>query len=158
LISQAPAGQGKPSAADLASFKAFGAWYAQNMVGGNPPEVELHLSFEENANGSVGKPRPHPAINAQDGKWEEFTSIHVPVLAIFACPVDYGPSIDSNSALREKIEAYNTVICQAQAAAIQKDVPSAHVVLWQRTYHYLFIARQNDVLKELRAFIGSLPR
>src|ERR1017187_1001221 len=48
LISQVPADRSGPSAADRASFAALSAWYAQNMVGGNPPEVELHLSFESN--------------------------------------------------------------------------------------------------------------
>ena len=153
-----PTDQARPAAADLASFAALGAWYSQHMVGGNPPEVELHLSFESNPDGSVGKPRWHPAINPQDSKWEEFTNIHIPVLAFYACPVDYGPSIDRNPVLREKIEAFETIGCQVQAKALQKGVPSARVILWPRTYHYLFIARQDDVLKELRAFIDSLPK
>jgi non-heme chloroperoxidase len=121
LISQVPTDRAGPSAADRASFAALSAWYAQNMVGGIPPEVELHLSFESNPDGSVAKPRSHPAINSQDSKWEKFATISVPVLAIFACPPDYGPSIDRDPVLREKLEAYDTADCQAQAKALEKE-------------------------------------
>jgi hypothetical protein len=31
-------------------------------------------------------------------------------------------------------------------------------LLWPRTYHYLFIARRDDVLKELRSFVDGLPK
>lgn len=158
LMAKVPQDQGKPTAADMASFAALDAWYAQNMVGGNPPEAELRQSFEANPDGSVGKPRPHPAISQEDSKWEKFADIRVPVLAIFACPVDYGPSIDKDPALREKIDAYNFADCQARAEALQKDVPSARVLLWPHVYHYLFIAKQDETLKELRSFIDGLAQ
>jgi len=158
LIARVPADRARPTAADMASFTAFSAWYAQNMVGGNPPEIELHLSFESNPDGSVGKPRSHPDVSAEDAKWEQFTNLRVPVLAIFACPVDYGPSIDRDPVLREKLEAYNTANCQSQAKALEKGVPSSRVLLWPRSYHYLFIARRDNVLKELRSFADSLPQ
>jgi len=158
LISQVPADRAGPSATDRASFAALGAWYAQNMVGGIPPEVELHLSFESNPDGSVGKLRSHPPVSSQDSKWEKFEKIPVPVLAIFACPPDYGPAIDRNSALREKLEAFDAAGCQAQAKALEKGAPSARVVLWPRTYHYLFIARRDDVLNEMRSFVDRLPQ
>jgi hypothetical protein len=35
---------------------------------------------------------------------------------------------------------------------------AARVVLWPHVYHYLFIAKPDDVLEEMRAFIGSLPK
>ncbi len=158
LMKGMPPGHGGPKAADLTSFKALGTWYAQNMVGGDPPEAELRQSFKSNSDGSVGKPRSHPSISAEDQKWEKFTNIRVPVLAIFACPVDYGPSIDKDPDFREKIDAYNTADCQARARALQRDVPSARVLLWPHVYHYLFIAKQNETLKELRSFIDSLPQ
>ncbi len=158
LISQVPTDRARPAATDLASFTALRGWYAQNMVGGLPPEVELHLSFESNPDGSVGKLRSHPAVSTEDSKWEQFTHLRVPVLAIYACPVDHGPSIDRDPSLREKLEAYDTATCQTQAKALEKDVPSSRVLLWPRTYHYLFIARRDDVLKELRSFADSLPR
>ncbi|MGB8259451.1 MAG: alpha/beta hydrolase [Terracidiphilus sp.] len=158
LISQVPPGQGHPAAADMASFTKLRAWYALNMVGGNPPEVELHWSFESNPDGSVGKFRPHPAVSPEDAKWEKFTRFQIPVLAIYACPVDYGPLIDNNQALRGKLEAYNSTDCQARAKALEEDSPGSRAVLWPRVYHYLFIARPEETLKEMRAFIDSLPQ
>ena len=159
LVKKVPGGLGHPAASDMASFKALGAWYAQNLLGGPPPEAELHQSFESNPDGSVGKPRPHPAVRAIEGqKWEKFTNIRVPVLAIFACPVDYGPLIDKDPALRKEFDAYNTADCRARAQALQKDVPSARALLWPHAHHYLFIAEPNETLRALRSFIDSLPQ
>jgi Predicted hydrolases or acyltransferases (alpha/beta hydrolase superfamily) len=156
LLRRVPQGSGRPAAADMSSFAALGLWYSVNMVGGKPPEAELRQSFEANPDESVGKPRSHPVISSEDSKWEKFTDIRVPVLAIFACPVDYGPSIDSHPDLREKLDAYNSEDCQTRAKALQKDVPSAHILVWPHVYHYLFIAKQDDTLRELRSFIGDL--
>lgn len=158
LAQRVAPGQSTRTAADLASFTSLGEWYSRNMVGGTPPESELRQSFNVNPDGSVGKPLPHPTISQEDSKWERFTSIPVPVLAIFACPVDYGPAVDDNSDLREGFDAINTADCQVRAKAIQKDIPSARVLLWPHVYHYLFIAKQDETLQELRSFISSLPQ
>jgi len=158
LVAQIGSGRALPSKGDMASFAALRSWYAVNMIGGNPPEIELHQSFEANADGSVGKFRPHPAISVEDAKWEKFTVLPVPVLAIFACPPDLGPLIDKDPILREKFDAYKEADCQARAKALESDVPGARVLLWPHVFHYLFIARQEQVLKELRAFVDSLPQ
>lgn len=157
FVSELHSDRATPTARDLASFAALGAWYKKNMVGGNPPEIELYLSFETNQDGSVGKPRTHPVISSEDLKWEKFTNIPVPVLAIYACPIDYGPMVDDNPAFREKFDAFKAIECQDQANALQKDVPTARVILWPHTYHYLFIARRDDVLSELSLFLNGLP-
>jgi len=158
LLKQVPADQGRRSSADMASVAALQAWYAKNMIGGNPPEAELRQSFEINPDGSVGNPRPHPSISPEDARWQKFTGLGVPVLAIFACPVDYGPSIDSHPDLREKIDAYNSEDCEARAKALQKNLPSAHVLLWPHAYHYLFITKPSDTLTELQHFVDNLPQ
>lgn len=158
LLKEVPADQGKRSSADMANFAALRAWYAQNMTGGNPPEAELRQSFEVNPDGSVSNPRPHPSISQEDARWQKFTNIGLPVLAIFACPVDYGPSIDNHPDFREKIDAYNSLDCEARAKALQKDLPSARVLLWPHANHYLFIARPSDTLNELRHFVDNLPQ
>ncbi len=158
LLKLVPPGQGRPTASDLSSFHALGSWYSKNMTGGPTPEAELRQSFEANPDGSIGRPHPHPAISSEDSKWERFSGVQVPILAIFACPVDYGPSIDSHPDLREKLDAYNSEDCQARAKALQKAVPSARVLLWPHVYHYLFIAKQEDTLRELQSFIKDLPQ
>jgi hypothetical protein len=65
--------------------------------------------------------------------------------------------IDKDPILREKFDAYKTADCQARAKALERDVPGARVLLWPHAYHYLFIARQEQVLKELRTFVDILP-
>jgi non-heme chloroperoxidase len=158
LLAVMPKSFSPPTAADRASFAAYRARMTRDL-GGEPPESELHETFKANPDGTVGGPQANPAIfqQLQDGG-QKFTSIHVPVLAIFACPHDHGPSVDKDPAVREKLAAVDALQTQAQATALQRGIPGARVILWPNVYHYLFISREADVLREVRSFINTLPQ
>jgi pimeloyl-ACP methyl ester carboxylesterase len=46
----------------------------------------------------------------------------------------------------------------AQATAFEKGLPSSHVVRLPNADHYVFRSNEADVLREMNAFIGNLPK
>jgi hypothetical protein len=47
------------------------------------------------------------------------------------------------------------VIAEKQAKAFEDGVPTARVIRL-RGMHYIFVSNESDVLREMRAFLGSL--
>lgn len=91
---------------------------------------------------------PNPLPAAEQAIWEgvqKYTSIPVPILAIYAVPDDVGPL------------AGGEVASEAQAKAFERGVPSARVVRLPHASHYVFRSNEADVLREMNAFIASLP-
>jgi non-heme chloroperoxidase len=54
-------------------------------------------------------------------------------------------------------EARDVAYAVPQAKAFESAVPSAHMVRLVRANHYVFMSNEADVLREMRAFISSLP-
>jgi hypothetical protein len=69
---------------------------------------------------STSMPVASQAIIAGEQK---YTSIAVPILAIFAVPHDMGPSLDKNPALRAAFDAHDEATSGAQATAFEKGLP-----------------------------------
>jgi len=95
---------------------------------------------------TVGDPGP-PPLGAlpprQRAVWEgrqKYTRIQGPVLAIYA----FGDKPD-------------LALAEAQADAFKKGVPGARVVRFPKAPHYLFLSDEAAVLREIRAFIATLP-
>jgi pimeloyl-ACP methyl ester carboxylesterase len=91
-----------------------------------------------------------------DGE-EKYTEIKCPVLAIFAVPHDLGPMFKKDPAERAVAESMDLDRTTAQSKAFQAGVPSARVVRLPNANHYVFNSNEADVLREMKAFIGSLP-
>ena len=87
---------------------------------------------------------------------ERYGDIRVPVLAIYALPRQL-PPMPVDSATRRSIVAADSVATAAQADAFERGVPSARVVRIPHASHAIFMSNEGDVLRELRAFVGSLP-
>ena len=87
---------------------------------------------------------------------QKFTRIPVPVLAIYAVPHDLlGPPM--TDAERATYEARDLLTTGAQADAFAAGVPGARVVRLRRARHYVFRSNEADVLREMNAFIATLP-
>jgi non-heme chloroperoxidase len=99
---------------------------------------------------------PSAAQAIIDGE-EKYTEIKCPVLAIFAVPHGYGPMPRKDPAERKVIEAMDLNRTTAQSNAFQAGVPSARVVRLPNANHYVFNSNEADVLREIKAFISSLP-
>jgi hypothetical protein len=82
--------------------------------------------------------------------------IRVPVLAIFAVPHDPGLFYHSDPAALAVWDARDLEQTGALVNAFERGVPSARVVRLPYADHYVFFTNEADVLREMRAFIGSL--
>jgi non-heme chloroperoxidase len=87
---------------------------------------------------------------------ERYTDIKSRVLAIYAVPHDLSQAF-KDSAARATAEAADATRTGAQATAFQNGVPSARIVRLPHANHYVFFSNEAEVLREVNAFIGSLP-
>jgi non-heme chloroperoxidase len=106
-------------------------------------------------------PRPSaipPIVLAINLGGQKYTSIPVPVLAIFACPhnFEFDPALRSNPTLKAQVEAEDTFITSRQADAFLAGVPSAHVVRLANADHYVFRSNPAEVVREMTAFLSGL--
>ncbi len=113
-------------------------------------------SSPQTATASTQPARPgfRAAVAISSGE-RKYTAIHVPVLAIYALPHDMGAS-NPHRAAAEAADINS--VTGPQAKAFERGVPSARVVRLPRASHYVFQSNESDVLREMKAFIGSLPR
>jgi pimeloyl-ACP methyl ester carboxylesterase len=137
-------------------------------------EKELRRSLEDKAIAAKAKPvqnrdtsrkppatrlppllPPSPAIPAIVTNGQKYTSIPVPILAIYALPHDLSKGI-KDPAARQKEEAKDAIITARQADAFEAGVPSAHVVRLARADHYIFESNESDVLREMEEFLAKL--
>jgi pimeloyl-ACP methyl ester carboxylesterase len=83
-----------------------------------------------------------PAVHAIHAGRQKYTHIPVPILAIYALPPGPGDL---------------PIGTEAQAKAFEAGVPSARVVRLPHARHEVFSSNEEDVLRELNAFIAGLP-
>lgn len=98
-----------------------------------------------------------PAIRAIQTGRQKYTHIPAPILAIYALPPNFGDLPSGDPAERAAFEARIAVTTEAQAKAFEAGVPSARVVRLPHARHEVFSSNEEDVLREMNAFIGSLP-
>jgi pimeloyl-ACP methyl ester carboxylesterase len=102
------------------------------------------------------RPDPPPVMYAIFSGQESFPTIHAPALVIFAVPHDEGP-VQDHSASRVAFEARDLRITEYQAKAFETQVPEARVARIPHASHYIFRSNEEDVLREMNAFISALP-
>ena len=102
-------------------------------------------------------PNVPPVIPAIMLGQQPFTTISAPALIIFAVPHDLGQMMKDNPEARAAMEANDKRNVERQATAFETQVPSAHVVRIPHANHYVFRSNEADVLREMDAFIGTLP-
>jgi pimeloyl-ACP methyl ester carboxylesterase len=85
-----------------------------------------------------------------DGE-QRYTEVHVPVLAIYAGRNDL--PADADSATSAAWIAKSVPASQV----LKRNVPGARIVVLPGATHAVFDSNQGDVLREMHAFIESLP-
>jgi pimeloyl-ACP methyl ester carboxylesterase len=103
------------------------------------------------------RPAPPPAGVAIMLGQQHFTTISSPALVIFATSKDLGPFLKDNPKGRAAFQAANNRDTEQQATAFERQVPTAHVVRIPNGQHYVFRSNEADVLREMNAFISTLP-
>lgn len=99
-------------------------------------------------------PEMPPLQRAMLAGMQKYTDIRVPILAIYALPHDRGIP---DPAARAADEVYDLEVSGAQAKAFEVGLPLARVVRLPHADHYVFRSNETDVLREMKAFINSLP-
>lgn len=97
-----------------------------------------------------------PAVRAIHLGRQKYTHIPVPILAIYAIPPNL-ENMPGDPGERAAFEARIAVMAEAQAKAFEAGIPSARVVRLPRARHEVFSSNEEEVIREMNAFIGSLP-
>jgi len=85
---------------------------------------------------------------------QKYTRIDVPILAIYALPHERGIT---DPAKRAEADARDLAFQGAMAKAFEKGLPSAKVIWIAHAGHYVFRSHEEEVLREMKAFIAGLP-
>ena len=131
-------------AADVSAFNRD----LQEAMKRDPSVPELHAP-------SAAIPPIVLAIN-QGGR--KYSSIPVPILAIYACPhnFDFDRALRNNPALKARVVAEDTFITSRQADAFAAGVPSARVVRLANADHFVFRSSEAEVIRAMDAFLTHL--
>ncbi|HSY81034.1 MAG TPA: alpha/beta hydrolase [Gemmatimonadaceae bacterium] len=89
---------------------------------------------------------------------EKYTSIPVPILAIYAVPHRPLPMPGTDSATRVRMQARFDSVTAAYATSFENGVPTAHVVRIPNATHFVFQSNEAEVLREMTAFLATLPQ
>lgn len=116
---------------------------------------ELQAQFASGAAQPSALHLPAPMAATLGGE-QTYTQIRARVLAIYAIPHQMPPAAADPAALAA-VRIADSVTTSAQAKAFERGIPSAHVVRLPNANHYVFMSNEADVLREMRAFINSLP-
>jgi non-heme chloroperoxidase len=87
---------------------------------------------------------------------QKYTSIPVPILAIYACPHNWD-RIPANVPTRAALIADDAARCNSWADAFARGVPTAHIVKIPNADHYLYLTNEAQVVAEMNKFLNSLP-
>lgn len=149
------------------SLSAYQAWQrcSQRLAF---PESELRQTLSINPDGTIGPhlmpPRVRDAIGEGQRK-RDYSGIRVPVLALVEYPLPADASRPADEAPRNEQEraalaaftsATNAMI-DRWVAAFRRGLPAARVVEMPGAGHYVFLTREAQVQRELRAFLAGLP-
>jgi len=83
---------------------------------------------------------------------KQFTDIRLPTLAIFASPHDIGAATPDPA-----FDKFDEAMTERQARAFERGVIGARVLRWPHASHHLVLTREADVIKEVTAFLASVP-
>ena len=86
---------------------------------------------------------------------QKYTDIRIAVLAIFALPHATGEAF-KDDVERAAADARDEATAGAQAKAFESGVSSARVVRLPHANHFVFISNEDDVLREMNAFLSNL--
>jgi len=161
----APQGLPKMTEADLASFPAAQAYWKKWAVGVMLPEAEIRQIFQTTADGRVGGYRTPGSVGQACRAGVEkpdFARIRAPVLSFVAIPSidDCLRSLqrgdDDARAACAEVTAVSRTLREERFKAFQSSVPQARVVTLPMAKHYVFISNEEEVLREMRAFLARL--
>jgi len=157
----------QPFTGDTRTFAGYRAAMLQNQ-GFTFPESEFRNTYETNSDGTRGRYKS-PDIPPRIGQGQipkDYTSIRVPVLALFEFPRtmdDYprpGEYQPANEAERAAIVAFaraTKAIADRWSTKLTKAVPDTKLIDLPGAGHYVFLTREAEVSRAIREFVAGLP-
>ena len=118
-------------------------------------QTVLHQSNEEVANLPPLPPRT-PIGAAVTFGMQKYTSIPVPVLAIYACPHNWDRIPAGDATRKAALVADDKARCNVWAEAFRRGVPGARVVLIPNADHYVYLSNARQVIAEMNGFLAEL--
>ena len=118
-------------------------------------ESVLHQSNED-AKTMPPLPPRSPIQAALNFGTEKYTSLPVPILAIYACPHDWSHFFPNDPKRRAARLSADTERCNAQAEAFSRGVPGATVVRIANADHYVHRSNESQVIDEMKKFLDGL--
>jgi pimeloyl-ACP methyl ester carboxylesterase len=155
-----------PGATDVTSVSAYRSWM-ERIHGFVRPEAEMRQQLNISPDGRVlGNRVPSEdtirARKAIDQGFRSYKSIPVKCLAIYSdhsfkepWEKEAGPEAQDQIA---KFKADRPDFIGTLVTAFEKGVPSARAIILPGSNHYLFIANEKEVLREMHDFLESLPQ
>jgi non-heme chloroperoxidase len=148
------------------SFVAYREWQLQRM-GFAFPESELRNIFDTNRDGTMGPDRTSDVVSealVNSAQKRNYSSIHVPILAIVSLPKSAAEIISRNYQFNKTDErapvedAFTKVVAyiRADEKSIQHAEAPVRIVELPGSDHYVYLASPDDVLREVRAFLIEL--
>ncbi len=172
LQKQLPAGLVSRPPCDPVDRSSFAAFQRTSACarGASVPESELRQLYEDRR-GQVG-PSTSPAwVRQALGEGQvyrrDYAGIRVPVLALqngarttadLLAASGYTPATEAERDTIDRFMARSEQIFGRAASKLTTAVPGARVVYLPLAGHYLFLTRDAEVLREIRAFLSALER
>lgn len=102
------------------------------------------------------RPAPPVGVAIMNGQ-QRFTKVAAPSLFIFAVPHDLGQQMKDDPKARAALEANDKRGVERQITALEHEVIAAKIVRLPNANHYIFNSNEADTLREMNAFIATLP-
>jgi non-heme chloroperoxidase len=158
-------GPPKRTAADNSSVEAYQAY--QRRTGDVPfPAAEIRNMYEMNPDGSVGKNRTPPYVGKgiDDGTIpKDYRGIGIPVLALIAVPKspvekwkDHPPKTEEERHDSERSDEIVMEFIGRWENNLKHADPPARVVELPGAHHYIFLAEQTEVLRQIKSFLQTV--
>jgi pimeloyl-ACP methyl ester carboxylesterase len=153
---------------DRSTFEAFRTTWGCR-IGFKLPLSELHNIFDD-TDGRVGAARMSDSAFRAMGQGQvfrkDYTNVRVPVLALlqyastaeeFLAATNYQPKTDDEREAIEQFIERSDIVFGRSITKLKRQVPHARVVNLGPVGHFLFLTREDAVLRELRAFLAAMP-
>jgi hypothetical protein len=124
--------------------------------------ADLLKDFQDPVIDPANPPRPPASLTGIFRGMQKYTRLDVPVRAIFAIPhalsnLGDPDMLSKDPAAAAAAEAEDVKHTGSQADAFEHGVPSARVVRIAHASHVIFQTNEQDVLREMNAFLAKLP-
>jgi non-heme chloroperoxidase len=114
------------------------------------------MAYNVSASGGQGDPALPPIGLAIKFGEEKFTAVCTPMLAVMACPHDYGQLAIRNPKAAALLKAKDQARCTEQISSLKAHNPSAQVVVLPNADHQIVRTNEADVLRAMLPFLAKL--